>query len=94
MSKHTPGPWSVGDRGVNIVGAGGQVASVGPFDSGGASQGKIGTMRANARLVAAAPDLLTALEGLLSVINAEPDACGIYQAHRTQAISAIAKTQP
>ena len=59
QAKHTPGPWAVGDEERNnIVGPGGQVASVGPFASGGASRGDFDTMTANARLIAAAPELL------------------------------------
>ena len=66
QAKHTPGPWAVGDEERNnIVGPGGQVASVGPFASGGASRGDFDTMTANARLIAAAPELLAACIALL-----------------------------
>lgn len=71
MSKHTPGPWKAeetrdaGKRPViEIVGAGRSVADLliagphAPHDSDG------GTGRADAALIAAAPDLLAALEGL------------------------------
>jgi hypothetical protein len=44
-------------------------------------------------LVAAAPELLEALEGLLNVVEAEPEACGIYRAHTEKARAAIAKAK-
>ena len=59
MSKHTPGPWhTAGDQGVQIRSEKHQIA-------------KIWTMRgnewkANARLIAAAPDLLASLEEVLA----------------------------
>ena len=59
MSKHTPGPWhTAGEQGVQIRGAKDQIA-------------KVWTMRgnewkANARLIAAAPDLLEALQDMVS----------------------------
>ena len=59
MSKHTPGPWhTAGEQGVQIRSAKDQIA-------------KVWTMRgnewkANARLIAAAPDLLEALQDMVS----------------------------
>ena len=64
-TKHTPGPWSLGERGMieaeprdgPLSEAVGAVAFVyGPFDFHG---------QANARLIAAAPDLLAACEAAL-----------------------------
>lgn len=89
--QHTPGPWklSEGDtalwgtsplrarvRLANII----RHAPMNGIDS-----------EANARLIAAAPELLEALQGLLRVIDAEQEACGIYKAHREQAVNAINK---
>ena len=59
MSKHTPGPWhTAGEQGVQIRSAKDQIA-------------KVWTMRgnewkANARLIAAAPELLEALQDMVS----------------------------
>ena len=53
--KHTPGPWSV-DHNINVMAAGGFVAF--PGISAGFDQ------KANARLIAAAPELLEALQAL------------------------------
>ena len=67
MSKHTPGEWNI------TRGPTGRVVVVFPngitIDCGDA---QIATNRANARLIAAAPDLLEALEGLLEY---EPPHC-------------------
>ena len=68
MSKHTPGPWFAQDT--RLVG--GQVAVVGPNHDRKAGEqgvmvvahvnGRSGEQGANARLIAAAPDLLAACE--------------------------------
>lgn len=55
MSKHTPGPWRV-DTHCNVMHKDAMVAF--PCISGGLNQ------EANARLIAAAPDLLEALEDI------------------------------
>lgn len=62
MNKHTPGPWNriKGDR--NVYSAAGTVCKT-PAILGGGSAAT--NWEANARLIAAAPDLLEALEALL-----------------------------
>ena len=78
MSKHTPGPWhTAGEQGVQIRSAKDQIA-------------KVWTMRgnewkANARLIAAAPELLEALKLARSIIG-HPD-----DAHTQMIDAAIAK---
>ena len=78
MSKHTPGPWhTAGEQGVQIRSAKDQIA-------------KVWTMRgnewkANARLIAAAPELLEALKLARSIIG-HPD-----DAHSQMIDAAIAK---
>lgn len=61
MNKHTPGPWNriKGDR--NVYSAAGTVCKT-PAILGGGSAAT--NWEANARLIAAAPDLLEALEEL------------------------------
>lgn len=54
MAKHTPGPWTHSEDGVIVDAAGKQLASVFPRDRA-----------ANARLIAAAPDLLEACRAAL-----------------------------
>ncbi len=65
MSKHTPGPWQWTqhfDPTISIYKNGfGQIARL--YDS------SAGTGKANARLIAAAPDLLDALEDLLHEVG-------------------------
>lgn len=95
-TKHTPGPWSVyinGQRGANTcrVTAGGytvaSVNCVGDFNS-----------EENAHLIAAAPDLLAALQEVLAYqlidynYHGEPtEACRELAAAVAQAETAIAK---
>ena len=55
MSAHTPGPWTVESDG-STVSMGGQCVIVGPAPDGAPREQE----RANARLIAAAPDLLRA----------------------------------
>ena len=66
-SKHTPGPWRVGvtsDAGeVDVIAEGGWFVAV-ACDSAGD-----GDTEANANLIAAAPDMLEALEKLVSRID-------------------------
>lgn len=79
-TKHTPGPWhTAGDQGVQIRSQRDQIA-------------KVWTMRgnewkANARLIAAAPELLEALQAVLAN---SLDSKGLADAHK-QARAAIAK---
>jgi len=98
MSKHTPGPWKAeetrdaGKRPViEIVGAGRSVADLliaGPnasHDSDG------GTGRADAALIAAAPDLLAALEALYALVQGESPSLLEDDHHDEMIRAAIAK---
>ena len=85
-AKHTPGPWNVRDDGMSYVCPIIDAPSVGkgyyasiatvtqrdphPQHGGGIS---MATAEANARLIAAAPDLLEALETLVSMVHMSPD---------------------
>ncbi len=83
MSKHTPGPWQWTqhfDPTISIYKDGfGQIARL--YDS------SAGTGKANARLIAAAPDLLAAL---IEIVSAD-DAHELTQKHIESARAAIAK---
>ncbi len=89
MSKHTPGPWFAKREGFSTVyveariGGGWvqEVAACGPTEAGQEQQ------EANARLIAAAPELLEALQ---SVLNSCLDSQGLADAYK-QARAAIAK---
>ena len=84
MSKHTPGPWhTAGEQGVQIRSAKDQIA-------------KVWTMRgnewkANARLIAAAPDLLEALRAMVDYFGPHPDVDNGLDETLTAARAAIAK---
>lgn len=74
MSGHTPGPWWAGPQSeisgwvdIRIDGyTRNPVASATPAGPGGPEERRDSETAANARLIAAAPDLLFALETLLS----------------------------
>ena len=75
MTTHTPGPWFTKREGFSTVyvdariGGGllQEVASVGPQEGG------IQQQDANARLIAAAPELLEALDSLMYWDNGKPE---------------------
>ena len=68
MNKHTPAPWHVAN-GVQIRSERDQIAKVWMMRHG---EGK-----ANAHLIAAAPDLLEALSGMLEIYGGENDTDGL-----------------
>ena len=79
MSKHTPGPWSVGATRHYKCSGGAEVAiHYGPAESMGNciahayGHGPSGDAEADARLIAAAPELLEALRGMM---DAYADLC-------------------
>lgn len=69
--KHTPGPWtvddSVPDEAVYVMCPSGTIANVGPCGTPDDED------KANARLIAAAPDLLEALKNTLCYLEADSD---------------------
>lgn len=69
MSKHTPGPWVVDGSGIKVFAdvSNGYPPIVAQATSGDNSL-TLQTMEANARLIAAAPDLLAALERANSIL--------------------------
>lgn len=81
MSKHTPGPWKVrmhwSDSGCyEVYPTRGKTPSIGQWAAiaeitDGASKGE--SVRANSLLIAAAPDLLEALIGVLRVADRKTD---------------------
>ena len=89
-AQHTPGPWrSSGSLTIYIEARLGdgwiqEVCSVGPTE---ADKGYGEQQQANARLIAAAPDLLEALQAVLAN---SLDSKGLADAHK-QARAAIAK---
>ena len=92
-ANHTPGPWSVNEP--NGKGYGISIPQIGAWFS--ARAWELETM-ANARLCAAAPDLLEALEGLKSILiewhDDHPDDIGDNEyGYLDKSIDAIAKAR-
>jgi hypothetical protein len=65
MSSYTPGPWTV-ERDGSTVTMGGQCVITGPAPDGAPREEE----KANARLIAAAPELLEALASLVEYADA------------------------
>lgn len=70
MATHTPGPWSVRfeNRATYIVTAGNVIVSA-IINVPGGDREQDGINEANARLIASAPDLLTALREIVAVYD-------------------------
>ena len=83
MSGFTPGPWEVGpvdDTVVTHLGADGVRYEIAAIDGDYNQPDEWPVMEANARLIAAAPDLLEALHGLNGILGtAESNASGTPQ---------------
>jgi hypothetical protein len=103
-AKHTPGPWLVDDQvehdrvGFIAVAteAGAHVCDIFPFGNrAGASDRSLAVHRANANLLAAAPDMLEALNGFVAAWDHGEDATfdRLYEAAEI-ARAAIAKADP
>ncbi len=77
MSKHTPAPWHLTENSDGLArgihGAHGPVL-VNIVNWGGISRANSENGQANARLIAAAPDLLEALVAVNDFISGKPDA--------------------
>jgi hypothetical protein len=103
MSKHTAGPWKVVETANdNMSSLGHRSATVRDADNKTALiywQGSATVTNFNAALIAAAPELLTMLEGLLGTAeavnignaNMHKDYCGFDQALFDKCRAAIAK---
>lgn len=75
MSKHTPGPWRIGDAGYTVFGP--------PNGNPSPETVAATTHKKNARLIAAAPELLAACEAMatrLSLPKDHPMALAIHRA--------------
>ena len=93
MSKHTPGPWIIDGNGIKTsISAGSKhIAMVNYWHVGGADDVIGEEHEANARLIAAAPDLLKALH---RIVDAEEIDSPSYQTKSERiARAAIAKAE-
>lgn len=90
MSEFTKGPWHVGANGT-IIYAADNYAVANAIVFHGHHEGQ---MEANAQLIAAAPDLLEALESALPYLTMNQKAAGpTRQAHIAYCLSAIKKAK-
>ncbi len=88
MTKHTPGEWI--DRGTNCVGTRWQlVASVYPMEDENPEE-----HAANARLIAASPDLLEALKDMVNLVELMCPFDGPQQRKARAAIARATGEQP
>jgi hypothetical protein len=89
MSNHTPGPWKAATAFSENEPNGYHVISPPKW---GSPDIAIADSDANARLIAAAPELLAACQFLADAAETEPG-MSIYRAHIEQARAAIAKAE-
>lgn len=81
MTMHTPGPWGVTITGPGLLGIEG--------DDGALVAGVHGGNDANARLIAAAPDLLAALEAATYALQGVQEFLGGYELPSRDAAVAV-----
>ena len=86
---HTPGPWWIDDDGFVASGSGETYVTVADPHCG---ESDIDTRESNARLIAAAPTLLTALAELVGALEADAmdDKSNVYRSMMLSANHAIA----
>ena len=90
-AKHTPGPWVVGpadDTVVTHLGADGLRYEIAQIDGDYNQPETWPVMEANARLIAAAPDLLHALENLMIAVGMGWDLEGVILQAQTALVKA------
>ena len=83
-TKHTPGPWKTSYTNISVV-----TAENGAVVARASKLNGLMNLQANARLIAAAPDLLEALQTV--VANAPDPYCAITRFIDAQCRAAIAK---
>ena len=91
--KHTPGPWHTGGQDDRIIYAadGFAVADATVFHGRHRSKDAAPTETHNARLIAAAPELLDALKVLLSLHDSQVDTADAWNVSMEEARTAISK---
>ena len=91
-TKHTPGPWRLNSDAL-VCGNGDLMMSIAIcYDKSSAADGvSRDEMKANARLIAAAPELLDALQSLLARVSSDIIANQCWHEEQRAARAAIAK---
>jgi hypothetical protein len=87
MSKHTPGPWEATKGYTPLVMAGETLICTPSARRDGIGGMQLSEVDGNANLIAAAPELLAALERLIADIS--PDSAEVWR----QAFDAVAKAR-
>ena len=90
-TKHTPGPWTYFENDRHVMSQGYEMPSICQTPKGKQSKNK--HWQANARLIAAAPDLLEALELSLNFIQNTESEMGVELTCGVNARAAIAKAK-
>lgn len=110
MTSHTPGPWTVGFKSMDVTGltekgpmkvcdirGWGHLTGKGHGALGLPENDAVAVQEANARLIAAAPDLLRALKALLVIAHSDfslnPNPHPMRGAAITDAMNAVAKVE-
>jgi hypothetical protein len=88
-SQHTPGPWWIDDNGFVASGSGDDYKTIADPRCM-EPRGNEAEIDANADLIAAAPDLLVELKGLLEVFTAYIDTEDVANADIVEAVRAAA----
>ena len=94
--KHTPGPWFTFANGACVGGPVGILGNPSGADTAGVAHCGMALrtgdeLQANARLIAAAPELLDALQDALSIFHPEPGEEHLAPKWSARASAAIAK---
>ncbi len=88
--KHTPGPWQVNHNDpLHVCDADGESRGCSPIAFVQVANDGRWAARANARLIAAAPDLLEALQSVLFTLEQEGDSSVIAPAYRAHLAAEI-----
>ena len=91
--EHTPGSWFAAPDTTNNNGDYGIWTDDGPFNIATVHGSGNSQALANAALIAAAPDLLAACEGIMGLLDADLDAVAAWQKEADAVRAAIAKAK-
>lgn len=91
MTQHTPGPWQIEKDGVSSTNApdDGDIICDAPIYA----EHSMKRWEANARLIAAAPDLLAALQAIVMAWDSPKERAALSYAHLETAKNAIARAE-
>lgn len=88
---HTPGPWKWEHFGETAKGT--YFVRIGGLEIRGDETLTISCHQHDQNLIASAPEMLEALKQAIRIMEAEPEACGIYKANMAKFKAIIAKIE-